>query len=38
VDYVVQGSEKRAVEKPLREWMLSLKEFAKDNGKSPLEF
>ena len=35
VDYVVYGNEKRAVEKPLREWMVSLKEFAKDNGKSP---
>jgi hypothetical protein len=35
VDYVVYGSEKRAVEKPLREWMVSLKEFAKDSGKSP---
>jgi hypothetical protein len=35
VDYVVYGNEKRAVEKPLHEWILSLKEFAKDNGKSP---
>jgi hypothetical protein len=35
VDYVVYGNEKKAVEKPLHEWILSLKEFAKDNGKSP---
>jgi hypothetical protein len=35
VDYVVYGGEKKAVEKPLHEWMLSLKEFAKNNGKSP---
>jgi len=35
LDYVVYGNEKRAVERPLREWMLSLKEFAKDSGKSP---
>ncbi len=35
VDYVVYGSEKRAVERPLHEWMVSLKEFAKDGGKSP---
>jgi hypothetical protein len=35
VDYVVYGNEKKAVEKLLHEWMVSLKEFAKENGKSP---
>ncbi len=35
VDYVVYGNEKRAVERSLHEWLLSLKEFAKDGGKSP---
>jgi len=35
VDYVVYGGEKRTVEKPLHEWMVSLKEIAKDGGKSP---
>jgi hypothetical protein len=35
VDYVVYGNEKKAVEKPLHEWMVSLKEFAKENSKSP---
>jgi hypothetical protein len=35
VDYVVYGNEKKAVEKPLHEWVVSLKEFAKDSGKSP---
>jgi len=35
VDYVVYGNEKRTVEKPLHEWVVSLKEFAKNGGKSP---
>jgi hypothetical protein len=35
VDYVSLGNSKQDVAKPLRDWMVSLREFAKDNGKSP---
>jgi hypothetical protein len=35
VDYLVSGNGKKEVARPLREWMVSLREFAKDNGKSP---
>jgi hypothetical protein len=35
VDYVSLGNSKQDVSKPLRDWMVSLREFAKDNGKSP---
>jgi hypothetical protein len=35
VDYLVYEDKKKEVSKSLREWMMSLREIAKDTGKSP---